>query len=132
MTFFFSLNLVTFLIICWYLHNISNASTDNFDYKIVEKTVITSFFSHVCINISYVISKCSVLVKNAKEQSENTLLYKLKKVLLHFSLTLKFHISKISVCTSDTIAISAVFIKHCHFIAINVVFDISFHALKTS
>ena len=131
MTFFSSLNLIAFLIICWHSCDILDASINNFNCKVVEETVITSFFLCVCINISYVTLKCSVLVKDVEEWLKSALLCKLKKVLLHLSFTSKFHILKTFVHTSDTVTIFVVFIKHCYFIAANVIFDISFCALKT-
>ena len=131
MTFFFSLNLITFLIICWHLYDILNTSIDNFNCEIIKKTIITFFFLHVCINISYVISKCSMLVKDVKKWLKSALLCKLKKVLLYFFLTLKSHTLKTFIYIFDIVIIFTVFIKHCHFITTNVVFDISFHTLKT-
>ena len=131
MTFFFSFNLIAFLIICWHLCNISDASIDNFDYKVVEETVITFFFLCTHVNINYAISKHSVLVKNVKEWLKSVLFHKLKKVSLHFSLTSKFHILKTFVHTSNIVAIFVIFIKHCCFITANVIFDIFFHAFKT-
>ena len=129
--FFSSFNLITFLIICWYSHNISNANIDNFNCKVVKETVITSFFLHMCININYTTLKCFVLVKDIEEQLKNALLHKFKKVLLYFFFTSKFYILKTSVHTSDIVTIFVVFIKHCYFITANVILDISFHIFKT-
>ena len=132
MTFFSSLNLIAFLIICWHSCDISDASINNFDCEIIEETVITSFFSHVCINISYVTLKHSMLVKNVKKWLKSALLHKLKKVSLHLFLTSKSYTLKTSVCTSNIVTISTVFIKHCYFITVNVILNISSCAFKTS
>ena len=129
--FLFLFNLIVFLIICWHLYDISNANINNFDYKIIEEIVITFFFLYVCINISYVILKCFILVKDAKEWLKSVLLYKLKKVLLHFFFTLKSHTLKTFVYIFDIITISVTFIKCHYFIITNVVFNISFCTLKT-
>ena len=130
--FLFLFNSITFLIICWHLCDISDVSIDDFNCKIVRETVITSFFLCMCININYVTLKCSVLIKDAEKWLKSALLCKLKKVSLYLSLISKSCISKIFVCTSNTVAISAAFIKHYHFIAANVILNISFCAFKTS
>ena len=73
-----------------------------------------------------------MFVKNIEEQSKSALFHKLKKVLLHLFLTLKFCILKIFVYTFDTVIISVTFIKHYHFIVVNVIFNIFSCAFKTS
>ena len=130
MTFFFSLNLIIFFIICWHSYDISDASIDNFNYKIIKKTFIT-FFLCVCINISYVILKYSMFIKNVKKWLKSALFCKLKKVLLHFFFISKSHILKTFICTFNIVTISTAFIKCCYFTVTNIVFDISSYTFKT-